>query len=173
MVDCLTRADAEHLLETAKKHSGSDYPVFFTALRTAARQGELIALAWDAIDWRGGFLTIRSNATDGEVSTPKNGKTRRVPMTPQLLDLLKDHRRRASEAALAAGKTMSPWVFPGSAGGPDGPLLAQEEICSSLEEGGAAGGDVPLSPAYLPDGDGRGGDRHAVLQVIAGHTRSR
>lgn len=132
--DCMDSNEARHFLNVAKEHYGTLYPLFLLALRTGARQGEIVALAWDAIDWNRGFITIRQTATNNEIHKTKNRKTRRVPMTSHLASVLKDHRRRAGEAALAAGKTMSPWLFPSPTGGLMDPSKLRKEFAAALSK---------------------------------------
>jgi len=169
-VDCLDRKEAEHLLSMAKEHFGEHYPVIFAALRTAARQGELIALRWEDIDSHGGFLTIKQTAANGEVSSPKNGKTRKIPMTPQLVALLKEHRRRASEAALAAGKSVSPWVFPSPTGGLMDPSKLRREFAAALTKAGLRAVTFHSLRHTCLTMMAEAGVAMPVLQKIAGHS---
>ncbi len=53
------------------------------------RLGELLALEWGDIDFRGGFIEVRLAHVLGHFTTPKNGKTRRVDMSRQLAETLK------------------------------------------------------------------------------------
>ena len=48
------------------------------------REGELIALKGMDIDFKGKFIDVRRSISRGQVSTPKNGKSRRVDMSTQL-----------------------------------------------------------------------------------------
>jgi hypothetical protein len=62
------------------------------ALKTGLRQGELLALAWDDIDLVAGRLVVSRNLSRGEITTPKNGKTREIPLGDDVLAALKRHR---------------------------------------------------------------------------------
>jgi len=65
------------------------YSAFFlTLLRTGCRLGEAIALQPGDLDFRGRFIQIRRNFTNGRLTTPKNGKSRRVDMSTRLADVL-------------------------------------------------------------------------------------
>lgn len=55
------------------------------AMKTAARQGEILKLTWDDIDWEDETLTFLDT---------KSGKNREIPIHPELMDVLK---RRYSE----------------------------------------------------------------------------
>ncbi|TFH29149.1 MAG: hypothetical protein E4G97_07695 [Deltaproteobacteria bacterium] len=61
-IDCMDQEESKHFLSVVKSHFGSEYPLYLTALRTGARQGELIALAWDSIDWKKALITIKQTA---------------------------------------------------------------------------------------------------------------
>jgi integrase len=169
-VDILTKEEGERLLVTAKDHFGEHYPVFFTALRTAARQGELIGLMWDDIDAHGGFLTIRRTVVNGEANTPKNGKSRRVPMSPQLVELLKGHKKKLAAAALAAGKRMSPWVFPSPTGHLMDPSKLRRELAAALKKAGLRAVTFHSLRHSALTTMAEAGVPMPVLQKIAGHS---
>jgi len=115
-VDFLTPEETKVFLATAREHFPSYYPIFFTAVRTGMRKGELIALQWGDIDWNGKFIEVRRNAWEGRITTPKNGKTRRVDMSDQLAHVLYAHRSKTAAAALRNGKPMPEFVFNSEAG---------------------------------------------------------
>ena len=75
---------------------------FFTGMRT----GELLALAWDCIDFENDTIAVERNATKGGLTTPKTGK-RRIDMLPCVKQKLLEMKARAS----------SIWVFPTRQGG--------------------------------------------------------
>jgi len=108
----LTPVEAKHFLDTAKKAAVRYYPLFAAALFTGARQGELLGLMWDDIDWIGKFIEIKRAKYMGEIQTPKSGKGRRVDMSDGLLGILKDHRKALAAEALKEGRPLSEWVFP-------------------------------------------------------------
>ena len=84
-------------------HYPRHYAFFFCALRTGMRLGELLALEWGDIDFLGGFIEVRRSFTHGRYTTPKNGKTRRIDMSPQLAETLKELRTERKREALARG----------------------------------------------------------------------
>ena len=102
-VNPLTREEARDFLETLAAHYPRYYPFFLCALRTGMRLGELLALEWGDIDFRGGFIEVRRAYVKGHITTPKNGKTRRIDMSPQLAATLKDLRTERKKEALAKG----------------------------------------------------------------------
>lgn len=64
------------------------------ALRTGMRQGELRGLQWSSIDWLTMNVAVRHSRDDhqGKLVTPKNGRTRHIPLDIDLYTLL--HRRK-------------------------------------------------------------------------------
>ncbi|MFH1672178.1 MAG: site-specific integrase [Pseudomonadota bacterium] len=104
--------------ETAQKHYSRYYPLFVCALRTGMREGELIALKPGDVDFNGGFIEVKRNSVRGAITTPKNGKTRRVDMSGQLADVLKAHLTERKKETLKSGWKEPPeWLFYNEAGG--------------------------------------------------------
>jgi integrase len=99
----LTKQEARFFLESMNAHYPRYYPFFLCALRTGLRLGELVALEWGDIDFRGGFIEVRRAYTKGGISTPKNGKSRRVDMSNQLAETLKTLQVERKREALAKG----------------------------------------------------------------------
>lgn len=106
----LTQEECRLLLDAAKKYPVL-YPFFLAALRTGLRQGELIGLRWDDIDWNGKFLTVKRTMYRRETKIPKSGKVRKVDVSDQLLSVLRDHKKAAAATALKAGKSLPEYVF--------------------------------------------------------------
>jgi integrase len=115
-IDFLTPEEGHQLLESAEAQYPRFYQLLLAALRTGARQGELIGLQWGDIDWNGKFIEIRRSNWNGYISTPKNGKGRRVDMSDRLAAVLVDYRRNLAAEALENGRPMAEWVFPSLAG---------------------------------------------------------
>jgi len=102
-VKVLTREEAQVLLDTVGKEYPRYYPFFLCALRTGARLGELLGMEWGDIDFRGGFIEITRAYVKGRSTTTKNGKSRRVDMSPQLADTLKALKTERKREAMARG----------------------------------------------------------------------
>lgn len=64
--------------------SAQDGAVFLTAAFTGLRMGELLALRWRDVDFAGSIIRVRSNFAGGQLTTPKSGKVRSVPMAPDV-----------------------------------------------------------------------------------------
>jgi integrase len=90
--------------------SEQDATIFLTAAFTGLRRGELLALHWRDVDFAGSAIRVRASYAAGQLTTPKSGKVRSVPMAPDV-----------SEALARLGQRLD-WVgdddlvFPGEAG---------------------------------------------------------
>ncbi len=124
------------LLKTAKKELPRFYPFLLTALRTGMRKGELIGLQWGDIDWLGKFIEVRRSYSFGHMTTPKNGKTRRVDMSDQLVAILRTLKAEVAEETLAGGKSFGELVFPSEAGTPRDPSHVVREFNRALKKAG-------------------------------------
>lgn len=114
----LTREEVALLIETAKAKLPRYYPLFLCAVRTGLRMGELLALQWGDIDWQGRFIEVQRNFTHWKLTTPKSGESRRVDMSRELGQTLKDLRTEQQiEAAARGWKDLPPWVFCSEVGG--------------------------------------------------------
>ncbi|MCZ6563068.1 MAG: site-specific integrase [Deltaproteobacteria bacterium] len=91
------REELQTLMKAAHEKMPHYYPLLLCAVRSGLREGELIALKGSDIDFHGRFIDVRRNIYRGKITTPKNGKTRRVDMSRQLTDVLDKliHRRKA------------------------------------------------------------------------------
>ena len=61
-----------------------DAAIFLTAAFTGLRQGELVALRWRDVEFTGAYIRVISSYTQGQLTTPKSGKVRSVPMAPEV-----------------------------------------------------------------------------------------
>lgn len=97
LIEPLDREEVQGLLETAAEKMPAVYPLLLCACRAGLRQGELIALKASDVDFKGNFICVRRNLSRGQITTPKNGKTRRVDLSQQLAATLKEllSKRRA------------------------------------------------------------------------------
>jgi len=101
--DPLNGEEVRHLLDIVRERLSEYYPVMFCAARTGMRLGELIALRWEQIDFRGMFILVNHNFSRGEFTTPKNKKSRKVDMSEQLAHVLRSLLRRRKAEALKSG----------------------------------------------------------------------
>jgi integrase len=139
-VNPFTREELRHLLTTAFTHAvrrGDEivfpfrayHPFLLLLARTGMRLGEAIALKWGDVDWRGNFIIVQRSFTRGRMTSPKNGKTRRVDMSAQLREMLQRRYAERFEAVVAIdveaqaaleierASALEAWIFPDSTGG--------------------------------------------------------
>jgi integrase len=74
--------------------SEQDGALFLTAGFTGLRMGELLALRWRDVDFPGSTIRVRSSYYLGQLTTPKSGKVRAVPMAPDVATALAQLGRR-------------------------------------------------------------------------------
>ncbi len=101
------RPDEAGALLRAMEPSPRYRAVVFLALRTGMRKGEIFGLHWRSVDLEAGRITVEHNAWRGLLGTPKSGKTRVIPMTADLVEVMRWWRL----------KSVGEVVFPNRAGG--------------------------------------------------------
>jgi integrase len=82
------------------------------------RLGEALALQWGDIDWNGRFAEVRRNFSLGKITSPKNGKVRRVDLSRQFTEALHDLLTHRKADKLRKGWADLPlWIFCSETGG--------------------------------------------------------
>ncbi len=116
-----TPEEVVHFLDTARPTRL--YALFYLALSTGMRRGELLGLRWE--DIKGSIVSIRQTVVPiGNklvISTPKTKKgQRRVSVSPDVLEVLALHKTRQEAERSALGKAWqdSGLVFPTEVGTP-------------------------------------------------------
>jgi len=95
--DFLDDEEEQRLLDAARKCDADWYAMLFVALRTGGRYGELCELRWGDVDLKAGRLMFQRSWSHGHLSTPKNGKAREIPLSPETVRVLKEHRHLRGE----------------------------------------------------------------------------
>lgn len=67
-------------------------PMFYVALKTGLRIGELLALKWEDMDLKTGRLIVKRSMWQGQEGTPKGGRRREVPLSATTVAMLKAER---------------------------------------------------------------------------------
>ncbi|MEY4360374.1 MAG: hypothetical protein RLZZ631_1860, partial [Cyanobacteriota bacterium] len=105
--EILSRREVGLILNYLKAHDDWYYPVFFVWLGTGLRNAELIGLTWDSVDYEQRELKItkslrrRDDSNTLRVwSNTKNRRHRIVPLTPGVLEVLRQHQLRMQELNL-------------------------------------------------------------------------
>jgi len=92
-MDFLIPAEIHALLGALDDHWR---PLFLTATLTGMRLGELLALQWSDIDWRGSTIRVRRSIWQGKFQEPKTrNSVRTIGVTPTLAAALLDHKVQA------------------------------------------------------------------------------
>jgi integrase len=116
-IEPLSKEDVGLLLESIKVYEGGIYyPSILCALRTGMRIGEIKALEWEDLDFENRLIEVKHSCRRGRITKPKNGKSRRVDMTPHLAETLKNLRVSQMRYTLQKGRPFSDWVFANSRG---------------------------------------------------------
>lgn len=91
---------------------GSTYEdIFLVTLFTGLREGEVLGLTWDCVDFERGILLINKQIQLHQekgmkayaLVSPKNGKSRTVAAAPSVIERLKHRRAAQAEQQLLAG----------------------------------------------------------------------
>lgn len=109
-VDFLTFEEAARLVEAA----GEWRTMVLVALRTGLRRGELLALRWEDVDLTGQRITVRRSLWGATEGSPKGGRTREVPLSPEALSALRALPTRFAKGyvfASAAGERLTPGLL--------------------------------------------------------------
>lgn len=105
----LTKEEIKRLLDAAR--DDRLYALYVLACTTGMRQGELLALQWDCVDFEAGTVRVKRTVWKGKVYPPKTPRSRRIIQLSQMaIRALWDHRQ--SQAA------NSVWCFPNLVGKP-------------------------------------------------------
>jgi integrase len=78
-------------------------PLFLCAPRTGIRQGELVSLKGTDVDFNRRLILVQRNLSRGKISATKNGKSRKVNTSGQLIEVL-SHLLSKRRLKLCAGK---------------------------------------------------------------------
>ncbi len=102
-IDPLTADEVSTLLENAKERlSDVLYTLFLVALRTGLRIGEILAIEWSDIDFEERTAEISKSwcYTRKTLGPPKNGKSRKVDLTPMVIEALRKLRSATKVVSL-------------------------------------------------------------------------
>ena len=102
---------AEEAVALLKASRGDRYAaLYWLALATGMRQGEMLALPWKNVDLSQGVVRVRRTLVivkgGFEYAPPKTGRSRRdVELRAETIQALRDHRKRQLEERMRLGGT--------------------------------------------------------------------
>ena len=139
-INPLTAEEVPVFLNSSREHAPNRYVLFLLTIHTGLRIGETCGLKWGDIDFRGRFLTVQRSVdrVHKKVLRPKNGKSRRVDISDELLDELTRLKRHRKEEYLRKGQNTIPeWVFVNNKGDwLDGDVIREGPFHRVLEKAG-------------------------------------
>ena len=93
-INPLTPDQAKTFLQAAR--GDRFYALYVLAIHYGLRQGELLGLEWDDVDHANGTLQVRRTMSESRVGRiegrPKNGRARRIDISPSVVEILATHR---------------------------------------------------------------------------------
>jgi integrase len=118
-----TEEEAARFLAAAERNH--HHALFRLALATGMRQGELLGLRWQDVNFEARALYVRHSLTWPSKQAPRleepktRGSRRKIPLDSATVDVLRTHRKRQLAARLAAGAAWEDHdlVFPNPTGG--------------------------------------------------------
>ncbi len=101
--------EPEEIARLLKEAEQDDYcNLFIVAMFTGMRQGELLGLAWECVDFQTGIITVKQQlqCKDGNyfLETPKSGKNRTILPAPIVMDALRNQLQRQQMEQEQAGQ---------------------------------------------------------------------
>lgn len=128
-------------LEAVRRHRF--YAMFYLAVVTGMRRGELLGLRWEDLDLGRGYLRVERSlgmvASEFVVSTPKTeGSVRLLKLSPEAVGVLEEHgeRQERERARLGPLWREEGWVFPSEVGNPVRPYNFDETRKTLMRKAG-------------------------------------
>lgn len=111
-----TAEEVSRLFEGAKAwRDGRLYPILLLAVSTGMRQGEILGLLWDDIDFARGLAvvsrTLHRDKGGFRYGPTKGGKSRRIEVDARVVSVLKDHRKRQLKERMSAPTWETEHIF--------------------------------------------------------------
>ena len=93
----------ERLVEAATRaNDGTSVLIVLLGGEAGLRCGEMVALEWPDVNLATGSVSVQRAVWNGQVTVPKGGRVRHVPLTRRLSSALREHRHLRGERVLMA-----------------------------------------------------------------------
>lgn len=118
--------------------------LYVVAITAGPRQGELLGLKWEDVDFEAGKLQVRRTLSEARIGrifeAPKSGKGRSIRLTKRGTEALRSHRKAQLEEKLRLGTLWQEngLVFPSQVGTPLGGRNLTRHFKRMLERSGLA-----------------------------------
>jgi len=106
--DFLSKEESETLLSNA---DGFLKDMILFALHTGLRFGEIIALAWNDINFKENILTVSKSVSRGYLGSTKNNKIRHVPLSNDLIKTLERRKLNKNQDELVFPNTVGKFLI--------------------------------------------------------------
>lgn len=117
-VEVFAHEEEWYLLQTAKERCPHYFLLILLLFRTGLRIGEAVALQPGDLSLRSRCLWVQRNFTAGQLShTPKNRKKRRVDLSQDLVQAMKECLVVREAEALLKNQSLDDWLFTAPQGG--------------------------------------------------------
>lgn len=94
-------------------HGQPDELIYFVTVFTGLRQGEVLGLTWDCVDFENNTLLVNKQHSidrrtkEYRFSSPKNGQSRTLTVADEVMDALREQRKRQEEWKKMVGSLWS------------------------------------------------------------------
>lgn len=102
-VSSMTPDEVALFLSICLNHEPLWYRFFLCSFRTGMRLGEVLGLHWGDINWNGKYIHVKRSFRHGRITRTKTGTTRRVDMSRQLVEELRNLQLVRKKEALKSG----------------------------------------------------------------------
>lgn len=107
-VKYVTLNDLNRIIEDVHTNEPiSNYIIILFLSFTGCRVGELLALTWNDIDFENRMITIKASRKHSKISSTKNKKMRRIPISEQVISDLKKYRSWCIQRLFNNGKALN------------------------------------------------------------------
>ena len=138
-IEPLSHEEVPIFLQTVGARCPQYYAMFLCAIHSGMRAGELAGLQWGDVDFNNKTTTVRRSIdrVHRKVVRPKNGKSRTIEVSDELIAALKNQLRAQKEEWLKRGTEHPEYVFANSDGSwPDMANIRGRHFAKCLEAAG-------------------------------------